>query len=1124
MKKILLIICLASMLTLAFGAGPEYAAYYSDRFLICLQPDVVIQEIDSKNRNPVTGIESLDQLLALRDVAGMEMYAVGATPDDMDGDIILSNIFRLSFDQDRRDLSQIIDEFSKDSHILYAEKEAINRVYYFPNDPRYGQQWFLQRVEANDAWDLWDIAGGNEPGDRNIVLASVDTGVQYIHPDLWQSAWINQAEIPTDIFETVDTDSNGYVNAEEVVAFLDDYNSDGTTNLRDAVHTSSPFTNGVDDDDWDGNSTTFIDDLVGWDPQGVTNGNDPDNDPHAILGDHGTHVAGLLAATTDNSVGISSVTFNGSIMSVKCQYDQGDQDLVYDGYSGMLYAAKAGADIINLSWGGSGGGASAQAIVNLCYNTYGAIVVAAAGNDASSELHYPSAFDNVVSVAATSAGDGLASFSNYGSTIDICSPGENIHSTVFNGSYQSWPGTSMASPIVGSCFGLLMSVNPERDNDWLVQTLLEAADPIDDINPSHVGDLGSGRVNIYNALAQSLFPLLSFDSYSLQMIVDNGDGQLSPGEEARMRVNLFNDPGWLTALGVTAVLSTSSEYVNISDATGDYGDIFPGNVAPNIIDRYQFSIVEGAPSGMYPFSLEVTANTESDHPYTVIIEFEVEASIWQANFPLSTAEIIGGNATVDIDGDGDMEIIFGSSDSMLHVIQEDGTELAGFPMVAGHKFEASPAIGDIDNDGDLEIVIGAKDDNLYVIQHDGSSQIVYTSGSYILAPASLYDLDADGDLEIIIPCFDDELAIVHHDGVAFEGFPLILEDHMTNGVAIGDVDADGNINIVVGTWGDRVHALNLDGTEAPGFPIEMTDKVRSAPLLANIDASADGSLEIIFGCDDNNFYAFDNTGNELWNVVAGGQNVQSDPSAADMDGDGDLEIFFGGLDRNIYALDHTGSILEGWPVFTGGAIYSSPALADVNGDGLAEIFVGSNDFMLYGLNLDGSALGGFPAQSSDKIEGSPSIAYFDGDEDVEIIVGSADALLVIDLSTSGEIASYWPTHRGNLQRTGATPILVSINERAGLPDEYVLASNYPNPFNPSTQISFAIPEAGRVSIQVLDIRGRILETLISEHLNPASYSVTWNGDIGGKPASAGIYLYRLSTPNANMVRKMILLK
>ena len=1137
---------LALMFSNALASDPEDAVYYGDRMLICLQPDIAVQTISFRDNTPVTGLASLDQLLELREITGMQKWLPAATPDDMVEDVILSNIYRLSFDANRSDIDQVIADFSKDAHILYAELEAVERFLYTPNDTQYGSQWFLPKIDANEAWDLWDIAGGSTPGDAGIVLASVDSGVQYIHPDLWRSSWINQAEIPTDIFAAVDTDSDGIVTAEEVVAYIDeDYNSSGSINLQDALHADSPFMNGVDDDNWDNNATTYIDDLVGWDVSGSTSGNDPDNDPMGATSGadastrmHGTHVAGLLCATTDNSTGIASVIYNGLFMLVKCLYDQDSNGYISGGYSGMLYAAKAGADIINLSWGGTGYSSSSQNTINLIYNTYGALLVAAAGNgddfgNPTDTPHYPSGYDNVVSVTAVGSSDNF-SWANYGDGagnnqffgIDLSAPGENIRSTVYttSGSYASWPGTSMASPIVASCFGLLKSASPDQDNDWLVENMLSSADPIDDINPNYAGQLGSGRVNIYTALAHTLFPLLSYNSHSLQMVVDNGDGVLSPGEEAKMRVNLYNEPGWVDAVSVNAVLRSSSEYVTISDSTASYGDIFNGNMGVNVLDRYQFAIAADAPSGQFLFTLEVTANEASGHAYIVLIEFSVEASIWQLNFPLASGVIKGGNAIVDLDGDGSKEIIFGAEDSLVHVIKQDGTELEGFPFLTGNKIEATPAVGDVDNDGDLEIVIGSKDYNLYVIHHDGSSEIVYTSTRYIFAPATLYDLDNDGDLEIIAACYNNDLAVVHHDGTPFGSFPLMLEDHLTEAVAVGDVNGDGNVNIVVGTWGDRVHVLNLDGTEVSGFPIVLTDRVKSAPVIANIDASPDGSQELLFGCDDNNFHAYDASGAELWTYATSGQNIQTDPAVCDLDGDGDLEIIFGSLARGVYVLDHTGVILDGWPQVTGGVIYSSPAIADVDGDGEAEIFIGSNDFFIYGFNLDGSSLAGFPTETTNKNQGAPSIGDFDADDDVEIVIGTDDYLAVLDLNSSGNEANYWPTHRGNLHRTGAAQAPVTVREGLGLPEQYQLHANYPNPFNPTTQLSFDITRSGFVELQILDIRGRVVGTLVSEHLLPASYSVSWDGQVDGRPASAGIYLYRLSTSSGDLIRKMTLLK
>ncbi len=1145
MKKYILIV-LTLMVAMANAGTSDPANYHSDRLLVCFQPDVYVQTIDLRGTTPVVGIASVDYLLSRYEIASMKKYLPGSTEDQMDGDIILSHIFELTLAPGKASLTEMMADFEAEKSILYAERVPIMMPHFTPNDSRFGTQWYLPKIGAPDAWDFWDIDGGERPGNTSIVMASVDTGVQYYHPDLWKRAWINQDEIPSDIFDAVDTDSDGVVTPIEVVAHLSDYDSNGLIDLRDAMHSSSPFMDGLDGDDWDNNPATYIDDLLGWDAAGTSSTSGEDNDPIAAFSGsanlstrmHGTHVAGLLAAESGNGTGIASSIYNGSFMSVKVFIDQSSGG-ISNGPSGMLYAAGAGADVVNMSYGGPGYSTSTQAIVNVCHNTYGAILVSSAGNgnddgSPSGDPAYPSGYDNVVSVTAVGSGDNF-SWAHYGDGegntqffgVDMSAPGENILSTVFttsNGGYSSWDGTSMSSPIAASCFGLLKSAYPGETNDWYIEAILSTTDDIDHLNPNFAGQLGTGRINIHKALGHLIYPSLSYDSYSLNLINDSGDGLLSPGDGARMRVNLFNEPGWVDAVGVTAILRSNSEFITVVDSTGAYTDINSGNIGVNITDRYEFSVASDAPSGQFPMTLSIIANTESDRPYTVEVEFNIEVSIWQANFPLASSIIKGGNAVVDLDGDGSKEIIYAAYDSLLHAVNADGDELPGFPVLLDYLLEATPAVGDIDNDGDLEVVVGSLNRNLYVVQHDGSSEMIYTGPGFILAPSTLYDLDGDGDLEIVLPTVGADLAVIHHDGTPLPNFPMTLDHNMTAGAAIGDINADGNIDIVVGTWADKLHAINLDGSEVTGFPVELTDKIRSAPILMNIDNSSDHTLEILFGCDDNKFHAYDATGTELWFVTTSGQNIQADPAACDMDGDGDLEIIFGGLDRLIYAVDHTGSFLDGWPVGTGGAIYSSPAIADIDNDGLAEVFIGSNDRYLYGFHLDGSSIGGFPAENTGNIQASPSIADLDGDGDIEIITGSDNNLLVLDLPTMGDVAGYWPTHRGSLHRTGVLPTVVSVSEGPSIPEGYSLSENFPNPFNPTTQINFTLPEAIHVNLQVLDIRGRLVDELASTQFAAGQHSVIWTGMQEGRPADAGVYFYRLSSQQGTLVRKMTLLK
>jgi len=1127
-----LLLTYIALLSLAIGgllAQPLKSEAYEDRFLICIKPDIVVSKVNTLGKTPVVGIAALDQLMSLREIKGMERYLPSASASDVVNGISLANIYQLKIDEGSQNLQQLISDFANNESVLYAEKQVKNKIAMLPNDPDISKQWYLDNARVKEAWDLWD-ADSTEPGNRTIVLASVDTGVKYTHSDLSSSTWINQREVPAAIFDVVDTDADGYVDADEVLAYCQDWNGDGNVDLQDALYDTSAFMDGIDDDYFGSGAAYHVDDLFGWDVAGVTGGEDPDNDPLASTEPHGTHVAGLLAATTNNGIGMASAIFNGSIMSVKCHYDNDTQGYITGGYDGILYAAKAGADIINCSWGSFNSyNTSDKAVIDQVSTKYGAIVVASAGNgnddgSPNNDVHYPSGYNNAISVTAVSPSDKF-SWATYGSTVDISAPGENMYSTVFRNAYSYYWGTSMAGPFVGSCIGLLKSRYPDKSREWLIETILSSADPIDHINPAFAGGLGSGRVNIYNALIQSLYPRLSFDSYAASIVNDNGDGQLSPGEEARLRIDLFNAPGWANAVDVKGVLKSNSEFAIVVDSTGGYDTINSGEIGINNFDRYYIALADDAPTGVFAFTLEITANSATENPYSVTLDLNIEASMWQANFPLATAVIKSGNAIVDLDGDGSKEIIFGAADSLLHAVQLDGSELDGFPVLLNHRIEASPAVGDIDADGDLEVVIGSWDSNVYVVQHDGSADTLFSSASIILATSTLYDLDGDGDLEIISPTYAGDLVVLHHDGTPFRNFPVTLEGSMADGASVADINGDGNVEIIVGTWGNRLYVIDLDGNDLNGFPLELAGRVSSAPVVGNIDGSSDGSPEVLFSEGTSFFRAYDQAGQELWAYNKSSMSIQADPAISDLDGDGDLEIIFGGLDRRLYVLNHTGSLLPGWPVSAGGVIYGSPSTADLDGDGEAEVFAGSNDHFLHGLKLDGTNIKGFPVENSDKVQGAPSLAFFDGDSDIEIAFGTDDNLAVLDVSRKADLAGYWTTHRGNLHRTGALSSLpVSVVQGKALPEAYSLQANYPNPFNPSTRISFDLPEAAYVTLDILDIRGRVVETLVSDHLRADSYTVIWQGTRAGKPVGAGIYLYRLSTPEGNLIRKMTLLK
>jgi thermitase len=198
---------------------------------------------------------------------------------------------------------------------------------------------------------------------------------------------------------------------------------------------------------------------------------DPDEDNNG----HGSHVAGIAAAETNNGIGVAGTAYNTKLLSVKVLDSTGS------GYyswiaNGITWSADNGAKVINLSLGGSTTSQTLQNAVNYAVGK-GVVVVAAAGNNGNSAAFYPAHYSNVVSVAATDSNDHKASWSNYGSNVTIAAPGVNIFSA-YQGGYAYLSGTSMATPFVSGVTGLIWSQNPTWSESQVVSKLENSADKI----------------------------------------------------------------------------------------------------------------------------------------------------------------------------------------------------------------------------------------------------------------------------------------------------------------------------------------------------------------------------------------------------------------------------------------------------------------------------------------------------------------------------------------------------------------------------------------------------------------------------------------------------------------------
>ena len=208
---------------------------------------------------------------------------------------------------------------------------------------------------------------------------------------------------------------------------------------------------------------------------------------------HGTHVAGIAAASTNNNIGVAGTSFNSSLMSVKALNDSGS------GYyswiaNGIIWAADNDADVINLSLGGGFPSITLESAINYAWNQ-GVVIVAAAGNNGSSSRVYPGSYANSIAVASTGQNDLKTSFSNYGSWVDVAAPGSSIYSTYHSG-YEYLSGTSMSTPFVSGLAALIKAVNPGWSNYQIRQKIEATSDAINGTGLYWQ----FGRINVCSAL------------------------------------------------------------------------------------------------------------------------------------------------------------------------------------------------------------------------------------------------------------------------------------------------------------------------------------------------------------------------------------------------------------------------------------------------------------------------------------------------------------------------------------------------------------------------------------------------------------------------------------------------
>ncbi len=399
-----------------------------------------------------TSSDKLNKIIASDDIASIKRVFEGIK-NNVDKNF--QRYYRISIAEANR-LNPVLKELKNIPDVAWAEPNYALPIHFYPNDSLYVQQWSLETLDMPQAWNI-------EQGSAQIIVGVIDTGIDYLHPDLQGQLWINAPE---------DINNNGRFDPGDI--------------------------NGIDDD---GNG--YIDDVIGWDftdaPDFPDNGDylDPDNDPmDEYPGGHGTPVAGIIAAKTNNTIGISGIAPNVKVMALRAGTASGylEEDDVAEA---IIYAVQNGCKIINMSFGDVVFSYLLKEAVDYGYQN-GVLFVASAGNSGNNTLQYPASYDETISVGATDINNNLASFSSFGSKIDLVAPGQDILSTSRDASYGNYNGTSFSAPIVSGVLALLWSQHPQNSAQSIEATLLTGCQDLG--FPGWDQYYGQGVANAYHGL------------------------------------------------------------------------------------------------------------------------------------------------------------------------------------------------------------------------------------------------------------------------------------------------------------------------------------------------------------------------------------------------------------------------------------------------------------------------------------------------------------------------------------------------------------------------------------------------------------------------------------------------
>lgn len=941
---------------------PEYVP---GEVLIKLRPNVPVLKFEKSLK--VADIKNDDEFLIFLQTQGVasiekivssqkELIQEQSTGDKtVKDDVAL--LYKLKLEEKNElDVLRSVEEFKKSGFVEEASPNYFRFASYIPNDPLFPQQWGLEQDNNQDidAPQAWEITRGSE----GVVVAVIDTGIYAAHPDLENRIFLNLGETGLD------------------------------------THGRDKKTNGVDDD---GNG--FVDDFQGWDTTQCQEwdllkgeclvGKNPGPNTTDDAG-HGTHVAGIIGAVTDNNQGIAGIDWEAQLLPVKVLNFQG-AGTCEDVINGIYYATSF-ADVMNFSLGSSGFPCTGEEdTINYAINS-GVVVIAAAGNNNSTMKSYPAGFDSVMAIAALDENGDKASFSNYGGWIDVTAPGVNILSTIVpgilngcsdedNDGYALCSGTSMATPFVSGIAGLILSQNhtlkPLEVRNIIINGATDVLTPGKDIYT------GYGLVNANRAILEMdttppprVTISIPYDEMPIGEILKiEGSANVTNFDHYEVDFAPENEPNNWQTTEVTLV-DPKSPIENGVLAIWNTQDLSKGR---------------------YILRLKVFTGDKAFETTKIVILDKQITGAW----PHKLIEP-GLIVTADVNNDGLQEIVIQEKDK-LNVLDKFGQSISdSWPInitASGYSYySANPTVGNLDDNPShpgKEIIYSIPQPRQYPEHSVNTIYAVYSDGSPLPAwpqtvpgPGSyhnnqpLADIDGDGFDEVIYLTYGGDtyngsgnailLQVRDGNGELLPGWEnVIIDDYFSVGFGstsmpvVGNLNTDPHQEIVVsmyeGQWPNgvgKIKAYASSGEQLWEFSLPSGPDIEIHEIyLALGDINGDSITEtlVLFGLREGGdylgrllLYVLNQDGQPLlpFNPLDTQiRDIVGNMIVGDLDRDGKGDILINNDWISQYTIiNHLGEQLAGFPIYKDGLAGFFTAFADVDLDNKIEMTYYGKDY------------------------------------------------------------------------------------------------------------------------------------------------------------------------------------